>query len=234
MIRRDTNTLGRAAEHSARSVMTELTGHHLQAPEDVEATLTAITTAAVGLIDGVDYADVMLVADEKVESRAPTDPIVADLDAVQLRLNEGPCLKAAITDTVISCPNLANDPRWPGFAAAAIDAGVHSMLSFPLYKHRGGGGALNLMGSTIEAMDYADHAIAAMLATHAAVALMAADRLRQFQAALASRDLIGQAKGIVMERFNVDAQRAFELITKLSQETNTPVRTIAGKIAEAG
>jgi transcriptional regulator with GAF, ATPase, and Fis domain len=229
----DNNNFGGLVDQPLRSAMAELAGHHVRGAEDVEATLATITTAAVDLIDGADYADVMIVNGDTFESRAPTDPMVADLDAVQLRLMQGPCLKAATTDTVISCPNLAADRRWEGFAAAAVDAGVHSMLSFPLYKHRHGGGALNLMGSTAEAMNHADHAIAAMLATHAAIALMAADRLRQFQAALASRDLIGQAKGIVMERFSVNAERAFELIRTLSQETNVPVRTVAGKIAEA-
>jgi AmiR/NasT family two-component response regulator len=71
-----------------------------------------------------------------------------------------------------------------------------------------------------------------MLATHAATALIAADRQTQFESALASRDAIGQAKGILMERFRLDAVRAFSLMTKLSQDTNTPVRIIAQRVVD--
>jgi AmiR/NasT family two-component response regulator len=69
-----------------------------------------------------------------------------------------------------------------------------------------------------------------MLATHAAAVLIAASRKRQFESALASRDIIGQAKGIIMQRFHVDAVRAFQLLTRLSQERNTPVRVIAQEL----
>ncbi|TPG28110.1 ANTAR domain-containing protein [Mycobacterium hodleri] len=210
--------------------MSELTRHHLDAAPAIEDTLATVTAAAVEYIDGVDYADVMLVRDEQFESRAPTAALVIELDAAQLRLNEGPCLHAALTDTVVHCPNLSDDERWPRFAAAAVDAGVNRMTSFPLYRDRRGGGALNLMGRDTTEVDREGHAIAAMLATHAAIALITADRLAQFQTALASRDLIGQAKGVVMERFDLDADAAFKLITRLSQNTNTPIRTLAGQI----
>lgn len=222
---------GPTRDDSLRSAMNELTRQHLDSAPAIEDTLAAVTAAAVEFIDGVDYADVMLVRGEEFVSRAPTAPLVIDLDAEQLRLGEGPCLHAAMTDTVVHCPDLASDSRWPSFAAAAVEAGVRRMMSFPLYRNRNSGGALNLMGRGTVPMDREGQAVAAMLATHAAVALIAADRLHQFETALASRDLIGQAKGIVMERFNIDAVDAFNLITRLSQETNTPVRTVAGSIA---
>jgi AmiR/NasT family two-component response regulator len=77
-----------------------------------------------------------------------------------------------------------------------------------------------------------EQAIAAMLATHAATALLAADRQTQFESALASRDVIGQAKGMLMERFKIDAVRAFALMTQLSQDNNVKLRTIAQQIVE--
>jgi ANTAR domain/GAF domain len=223
------NTIDGGGDDSTRSVMADLAGRYLT--HNIEATLATVTAAAVKLMDGVDYADVMLINGEELQSRAPTAPLVVDLDEVQLRMKDGPCLRAAMTDTVITCPDLADDSRWPDFAAAALEVGVQSTLSFPLFRRRNGGAALNLMSCSADAMDRADHTIGAMLATHAAMALTASDRISQFESALASRDLIGQAKGMLMERFDVDADRAFELLTKLSQETNTPVRTIAGKIA---
>lgn len=73
-----------------------------------------------------------------------------------------------------------------------------------------------------------------MLATHAATALIAEDKELQFRSALATRDMIGQAKGMIMERFNVDAVRAFELLVELSQSLNTRVAEVAAEIVARG
>ncbi len=94
-------------------------------------------------------------------------------------------------------------------------------MSFQLYTHNARMGALNLFGTKPDAFTLENEAVGAMLATHAAVALIADDNRLQFQSALASRDIIGQAKGMIMERFNVDAVRAFELLKSLSQNSNT-------------
>ena len=75
-------------------------------------------------------------------------------------------------------------------------------------------------------------AVGAMLSDHAAIALINDKRERQFKAALASRDVIGQAKGMIMERFGVDAPRAFAMLTAISQETNTPVRDLAARLVD--
>lgn len=121
-----------------RSSMVELTTA-FGADADLETTLAGVTAAAVALMDGVDYADVMLINDGQFRSVTPTAALVSDLDAVQLRLQEGPCLHAAADqELVVRCPDLHTDERWPGFAAAAVAVGVHSMLSFQLYTHRGG------------------------------------------------------------------------------------------------
>ena len=82
------------------------------------------------------------------------------------------------------------------------------------------------------AVDPEGEAIGAVLATHAATAMMTVNTRQQFESALASRDLIGQAKGILMNRFSVDAVRAFELMVKQSQDTNVPVRDIAQQIID--
>jgi transcriptional regulator with GAF, ATPase, and Fis domain len=214
-----------------RSTMVELTRTFATAT-DVEDILAGVTAAAVELIDGVDEADVLLISDGQFRTMTPTSPLATQLDAAQQRFNEGPCLQAAIADAVIRCPDLRDDPRWPQFAAAAVDAGVYSMLSYQLYTHHSGAGTLNLFGRNPRTFDVEAQAIGAMLATHAATALIAANKQHQFESALAGRDLIGQAKGIFMERFDVDAVRAFELLSKLSQNTNTPVRVIAQQIID--
>jgi urease accessory protein UreH len=117
---------------------------------------------------------------------------------------------------------------------AAVTAGIHSMLSFQLYAyHSGSGGALNRFSQRRVSFDLETEAIGAMLATHATVAIMAMNEHDQFQSALASRDTIGQAKGILMECFHIDAVKAFVMLTKLSQESNIPVREIAVHVVES-
>lgn len=212
-----------------RSAMRRL-ADTVSGPVDVHHAIAGVTQAAVELIRGVDYADVLLIHDGQFESASPTDPIVAKLDRVQHELQEGPCLAAAIGDPLIRCTDLREDPRWPEFADAAIQSGVYSMLSYQLYTRRGGAGALNLLGCEPRAFTPEAEALGAMLATHAANALAAANIHEQFTSALASRDSIGQAKGILMERFDIDAIQAFDLLRKLSQETNTPIRKLVKRI----
>ncbi|OBB94236.1 hypothetical protein A5782_09610 [Mycobacterium sp. 852002-40037_SCH5390672] len=199
----------------------------------VEDTLARVTATAVELIRGVDHADVLLVDQERFDSLAPTDPIAKELDDAQQRLQQGPCLQAALADPMIRCTDLRTEPRWPQFAAEATQLGIYSMLSFQLYTHRGGAGALNLLGRTPHAFTQEAEALGAMLATHAAIALAATNTLHQFESALASRDHIGQAKGILMERFDIDAVSAFEMLKKLSQQTNTPIRDLAERVIQS-
>jgi hypothetical protein len=175
----------------------------------------------------------MLIEDGSYRSVAPTAQLVTDLDHAQMRLQQGPCLEAANSDSIVRATDLREDQRWPGFAAAALELGVHSVLSFQLYTHRTGIGAMNLLGKEPHALDIQSEATLAMLATHAAITLIAARKEVQFESALASRDVIGQAKGIIMERFQLDATRAFAMIAKLSQDGNIPVRIIAQQIVDS-
>jgi transcriptional regulator with GAF, ATPase, and Fis domain len=201
---------------------------------NISETLAGVSSAAVDLIGGVDHADILLIEEDRFDSMAPTTPIAKELGAVQERLGQGPCLQAAVTDSVIRCTDLREDTRWPQFAAAAVELGVHSILSFQLYTRRGGAGALNLFGSAPHAFSMEAEFLGAILATHAAVALSTVNREHQFESALASRDQIGQAKGMLMERFTIDAVQAFNLLKQLSQTTNTALRTVAERVISAG
>jgi hypothetical protein len=187
----------------------------------------------VEFIDGVDFADVLVLHEGKSRSAAPTVPGAVELDKVQLSEQEGPCLEAAVGGAMIRCTDMRQERRWPSFAAAAVEANVLSMLSFQLVTHNNGVGALNFFGHAPREVDPAGETMGALLATMATVALMTAAREQQFLAALASRDVIGQAKGILMNHFKVDADRAFEMLKKLSQTDNTPLRLIAQRVIEA-
>jgi GAF domain-containing protein len=222
---------GSEFDQQLRSAMAKLADNFpLDSADGAQETLERVTAAAVELIRGIDHADVLLIDDDRFESVAPTDPIAKELDDVQQRLQQGPCVRAALVDPLIRCTDLRSDSRWPEFASEATRLGIYSMLSVQLYTHRSGVGALNLLGREPHTFTQEAEALAAMLATHAALALSAVNTREQFASALASRDHIGQAKGILMERFDIDAVRAFELLTRLSQDINTPVREIAERV----
>lgn len=205
---------------------------HLDRHDDIEDSLAAVTTSAVDLIDGIDYADVLLITDGEFRSVKPTTPLVRELDRLQQEVGEGPCLEAVLTDSIIRCPDLSTEDRWPRFAAGAVERGVHSMLAFQLYTTENGGGALNLFGRERQTFDTASETVGAMLATQAALAIIASNRHTQFESALASRDLIGQAKGILMERFSIDAVAAFEMLRTLSQTSNEKLWHIAQRVVD--
>ena len=197
---------------------------------DIRETLAGVTAAAVDLVSGVDYADVLL-------DRGRSFRLDRSHRADRQRTRR--CAGTSRTRSVLAgsgrrpairCADLRNESRWPQFAAAATRLGVHSMLSFQLYTSKGGAGALNLLGSAPRAFSAEGEALGAVLATHAAVALAAINREHQFESALASRDNIGQAKGILMERLSIDAVQAFAMLKQLSQSTNTPLRIIAQRV----
>jgi GAF domain-containing protein len=217
-----------------RQAMRKLTEQFVHSAE-IDGTLRSVTASCVELIDGVESADLLLVAGpDRFKSVAATSQIAVDVDDLQKRFREGPCLDAANGNPVIVCNDLRDDARWPNFAEAAVAAGVHSLMSFELYTHHVRRGAMNLFGFKPDVFNAENEAVAAMLATHAAVALIANDERLQFQSALASRDVIGQAKGMIMERFGVDAVHAFELLKKLSQSSNTRLAVVAQEIVSRG
>ena len=219
-------------EESIRRAMIELTSGYTK-DTALERALSSVTSAAVELVDGVDFADVMVINNEGgFRSVTPTSPLLIELDNTQIRLNQGPCLRAAVGGAVIRCTDLRDETRWPEYAAVAVAAGIHSMLSFQLVTHGNGVGALNLFGLVPRRKDPSAEAIGALLATLATVALMTTDKHWQFESALASRDLIGQAKGMLMNHYKVDAVRAFDMLKALSQDSNIPLRTIAQQIID--
>jgi hypothetical protein len=200
-------------------------------PTAIGLTLRGVTDACVELIAGTHSAAILVITNrDHYESIAATSPVMETLDQAQQQFGEGPCVNAAIGDTVVRCDDLQGDPRWPRFAKSAVAAGVHSMLSFQLFTHDDRVAALNVVGNEANCFGAEAEALGAMLATHCAIAMIADNKEHQFQSALATRDLIGQAKGRIMERFDVEATRAFELLRKLSQDSNIKLTDVAARI----
>jgi transcriptional regulator with GAF, ATPase, and Fis domain len=208
----------------------------VSAAESVDDTLLSVTTAAADLIDGADSADILIIAGRKKQfrSHAATSDLPRQMDDLQEQSGEGPCIDAATRATVVRVDDMKTETRWPRFSPAAIDCGVTSMLSFKLYTGQGMLAALNIFGKAANSFDDRDEEVGLMLATNAAVALQLVNNKQQFESALASRDVIGQAKGMIMERFSVGAVQAFGLLVKLSQDSNTPVATISAQLVERG
>ncbi|CAN5582173.1 GAF and ANTAR domain-containing protein [soil metagenome] len=198
----------------------------------LDEVLSSIATAAVKLVDGVDYADVIVLSEGLLQSITPTATQLSELHATQLRLHNGPCLQAAEGAAIVRCTDLRTDVRWGTFAAAAVNAGVHSVLSFHIYTHSNGTGALNLFGCAPRAIGPEAEAVGALLASVAGIALITSAKERQLRTAMVSRDLIGQAKGILMHHFRVDETQAFAMLKKISQDTNIPVRAITQQIID--
>ncbi|OBA64486.1 hypothetical protein A5647_02095 [Mycobacterium sp. 1100029.7] len=198
----------------------------------IDDALAELAGASLALIPGADCAKISIIDDGHLRSITRTSELTASLDTAQQAAGHGPCLEAIRAKQAIRCDDLRTDTRWPRFAPCATTAGVHSVLSSPIDIPGEIGAAFTLFGFRAKAFRPDSEPVAAMLASHAAIALLHDNRERQFKAALASRDVIGQAKGMIMERFRVDALHAFAMLTAISQETNTPVRDLAARLVD--
>lgn len=208
---------------------------HAKTRLGTDAVMADITASAVRLIDGAVSAGITVTKKRKViDTLAPTDDHAREFDLLQQQCGQGPCLDAAWQHRTVRVPDLYTDDRWPDLTAAVrAHSPIRSSVSYELFTHAEGIGALNVYATRPHAItdDAVEKGYA--LAAHAAVVFDAARKHDQFQSALASRDTIGQAKGILMERFNIDATAAFDLLTRLSQESNVTVAQIARQLASS-
>lgn len=222
------------SKHDLAVRMAEL-ARLVAAPRRAEDILTEVTAAAVELMAGVDTAGILLISKGgRFDSVAATDELPHELDELQHALKEGPCIEAASSSDydVVRTDDFRHETRWPAYSAAVQELGVLSGLSFRLYTHERTAGALNLFGYKPTEWDAEQLTIGMVLAAHAAAALMASHQSENLHSAVASRDRIGQAKGIIMERFDVDDVRAFDMLRRLSQESNTTLVDIAQRVID--
>lgn len=199
----------------------------------VDDVLADVTAAAKELIPGVDVAGVLLIGKANAfETLAPTGDLMFQLDALQVSCNEGPCVEAALDQVVVRTDDFRDEPRFPHYAPRVVELGVLSALSFKLYTADRTAGALNLFGYQPKLWDSEAETIGMVLAAHAAAAILASREGEQLQSALSTRDRIGQAKGIIMERFKIDDVRAFAMLRQLSQDTNTKLVDVAQRVID--
>lgn len=206
-----------------------------RASTDTGSALTALVESAASSVPGAQYAGITICKrGGDIETLAATDRYPVVLDEIQSRYREGPCLSAAWEHHQIRIDDLAADDRWPRYRDDAIQqTPIRSIMSFQLFGDRQTMGALNFYAEPANAFDEASVELGLVFATHTALAWNMLRRDEQFRSALASRDTIGQAKGMLMERFQIDAVAAFELLKRLSQDFNIPVIEVAQRLIHA-
>ncbi|MEE6177813.1 GAF and ANTAR domain-containing protein [Mycobacterium sp. 050134] len=199
----------------------------MQAEADSDGLLRIVVNSGVHVMPGISWAGISLVRGKAVTSEAPSDDVARTLDRLQSELGQGPALSSLADERTIAIPDLRNETRWPRFVAAATAHGVRCMLSFRLFVIRGALGTLNLYGPEPNLYTEESLAVGEILARHAAIAMAGAAAEEGARAAIESRDLIGQAKGILMHRDNLSGLQAFALLTRASQQANIKLADVA-------
>ncbi|MET0235678.1 MAG: GAF and ANTAR domain-containing protein [Kibdelosporangium sp.] len=222
-------------DHAAGSLAVALgtIARTLQAEPDVATTLVAIVKAAVDHVTGVECAGISLVEPgRRIRTVAPTDEVVVAIDEVQYRTGQGPCVEAIAEHQVFRTGDLSAEARWPDFAPAAAATGMRSMLAYRLFVSATTLGSLNLYSRGVDAFSELTEQDGIVFASHAAIALAGAQTEAQLLVAIEHRDLIGMAKGILMNRHGVDAVQAFRMLVESSQTGNIKLHQVAGWLVE--
>ena len=177
---------------------------------------------ATQIIPGCDAAGICVVYRGRPHRHARHERRRAAPDRrAAARLDEGPCLDALRQDHTVISNDLATDDRWPSWGPQVVErVGLHSSVSYRLYSTDKDLGALNLYGRTASSFSAEDIADGLALAAHVGVALAAAQEVEHLERALSGRTVIGQATGILMERFDLDPDRAFSAPSRMSQQRN--------------
>ena len=208
----------------------------MNSPRDLQQTLDAIVHAAVATLPDFDHVGISTIhRDGTVQTRAASDDVVWQFDALQYELGEGPCLDAIRDETRPSSfivEYAAQEQRWPAFIPQAVKVGLKAQLGIQLYSDADSLGGLNLYSTTSQTIDDESHQMADLFATHAALAMGRARREDQLNEGMASRKLIGKAIGITMEHLGIDEERAFELLIRASSSSNTKLRLIAEEVVQ--
>jgi ANTAR domain/GAF domain len=252
-IERDTASGGRQEAAKRREAATPSTGlamvfadiaQHLYSADTFNEVLVRIGQATVSTVEGCQMASITVNEDGVFRTAASTDAAATKTDQAQYQANEGPCLDA-IEDPIVYAPSFPDD-RWPTLASGPIESGVHSAVSYRLaapgpLADGSLAGSLNSYAATPNAFSDQAQEIGLILAAHASVIARAVrertilEQLgRQLHEALSSRDVIGQAKGILMERLRITPEDAFDALRRSSQRLNRKLREVAQGLTETG
>ncbi len=200
----------------------------------------ALTSLAVQLVPGAQYAGITQGNIGKFVTLAPTDDLVVLTDKVQYALSSGPCVDAALEDRVFRTGDLRVDPRWPEFGRRAYEVtGVLSMLAIRLYLEDDAEviAGLNMYSTEVDAFTESDETLAVLLATHGTLAVAAStarERSVNLEVALSSRTEIGIAMGILMNQHRITRDESFAMLRIASQHSARKLADLATEVADTG
>jgi ANTAR domain/GAF domain len=205
-----------------------------QADVTVDETLDVLVRAARHSVPGFDLAGISTVDSEgTATTRAVSDPLVMKFDELQYSLNEGPCLDALGSPHVVSVPRIRHEQRWTRYVPEVVQMGLRSQLAVKLSVDGNGTlGGINLYSTISDDIDPEAEHIAELFALHAATVLGAVNQIHHLNQAMHSRKVIGQAMGVLMERYGLQEDNAFHFLVRASQHDNIKVRDIAQEIVD--
>lgn len=221
-------------------VLSELTRTMFVA-DSLDEVLSAVVDAAPRAVEGCDGAGVVFLRKDALHVPAATSEGVRRLEQLEVDVGTGPCLETLRDRAVVETGDLEHEERWRAWSERAAAAGMRSVLGYRLFAAGDSLGALDLFSTRVDAFDDDARAAGLALAAHAAIAvantlraLDDAQRIDGLENALAARDEVGQAKGILMERHRLSSDDAFERLRSVSQARNVKLREVARHVAETG
>jgi GAF domain-containing protein len=229
---RMTESIGALHQELARVVLVD---------RELNDVLSEIVQIARRALPGSEASSITLIRNDRGFTAAFDGQLAMDADEIQYERGYGPCLDAGRSGEVFLVPDMRAEDRWPDYAARVIELGVRSSLSIPLPFQGATIGALNNYALRPGAFGAADVAVAEEVAAFVAIAVAnaeaaarATDDVANMRRAMASRSVIEQAKGILMERYKITAEQAFTLLTHASQRSNVKLRDISEELTTTG
>lgn len=199
----------------------------------VDETLQAITEVTRDVLPGFDQVGISTLHSKgKVVTRAFVGDMVLRLDEIQYGLGEGPCVDALNGSDAVPAPDLRDEGRWARYVPQAVALGVRSQLALRLHHVGSTMGSINLYSTVSDDVDEDAQALARMLATHSSVALRHAQERASLADPYESRKVIEEAVGILMERYEMNADRAFAFLVRASSHTDTELRAVAQELVD--
>jgi len=209
--------------------------------QSMESVLQTVVELAKQVLPGNPEASISLLVNGRPSTTSSTGPLATDLDETQYGRGHGPCLQAASAGELIEIADTATEQRWADYCRVAAEHGNGSSLSVPLPVSERVSGALNIYAREAHAFDEQARAAALRFAPYASVAVAnmhayqdARDMAGNLQIAVESRAVIDQAKGILMERYKLTADQAFQALAAVSMRRNRKVRDIADELVQSG
>ena len=206
----------------------------LSTVDDLEKLLDRVAQTAVESVPGAEYAGISQIRNKRVlEPRIHTDDVVRRINEAQTETGEGPCLTSIYgPDPVVRLERAGADSPWPTFSQRALELGVVSGLSFRLFAGSHVTGSLSLWSQHADAFDDQSVVMGELFATHAGIALRNAANDVDLNEALRNRDVIGQAKGLLIERFRITENQAFAMLVDFSQREHIKLRDVAAGLMQ--